>query len=75
MLKLKDVIKAKTRKKLWDTLGFTYKGTGKSLSKNGSLNCGCIICKLNTYNRRVETKKKRLQSKIALKHSINQLSN
>ena len=69
MLTPQDRRYAKKRKAKWDTFNLTYKGVN-DLSNNGSLNCGCIICKLNTYYRRVENKKAKLRARRELKLEI-----
>jgi len=62
MLKQSDRDYVKKRKRMWDIMGFHSKGTGY-LSKNGSLNCGCAMCRMDTYYNRLELKKKRLSAK------------
>jgi len=71
MLKLKDIIVSKRRKKLWDTFGWVGKGK-KFFSKNHSLNCGCSLCRSKTFFRRYKNKQDRLQHKKDLKNYIDE---
>jgi hypothetical protein len=72
MKKKSDILKAKTRRKLWNNLGYTYKGSGLSyLSKRNSLNCGCPQCIGITKHRRAENKKDRFRAKINISNQIN----
>ena len=66
MLKLSDRRKVAKRKKLWDIFRWGYKGIG-DLHQNGSLNCGCAMCKMKTYYHRLENKQQRLKNKLELK--------
>ena len=59
------------KKKIWNHFGWQYKGTGKSFFKhNHSLNCGCSICRANTFYRRKENKQIRIKNKLNLKKEI-----
>jgi hypothetical protein len=64
-----NISKIKARKKIWDQLGFHYKGIGY-LNKNHSLNCYCAMCRSNTYFRRLENKRDRLKIKLEIKKEL-----
>lgn len=71
MKKKSDILKAKSRRKLWDILGYKYKGKGLSyLSKRNSLNCGCPQCIGITKNRRSENKRFRKFNKEFMQNEI-----
>ena len=58
----------KSYKKLWDTFGFRYPGSGWGyFRKNHSLNDGCGQCRNETKTRRAENKQQRAKSKLELK--------
>lgn len=61
----RDLNKAKSRKKVWDLFKWGHKGLS-SLSKNHSLNCGCLMCQYKTYHRRYERKQERLNARKEL---------
>jgi len=67
MLTTIDIQIAESRKKLWDKMGWVYKGNGVSFFKhNHSLNCGCRICKLDTFFKRFENRIDRHHTRIYL---------
>lgn len=70
MLRKKDILIAKRRKKLWDIMKWGYKSI-MSLSKNHSLNCGCSICRYHTYEKRLQNKRVRHKNKIQLLKELN----
>lgn len=49
-----------------------YKGMG-DLAQNGSLNCGCSLCRGETYYKRLENKRNRIKGKEDLRKEINDL--
>ena len=69
MLRKKDRLYARKRKKLWDTFDWTYKSVN-ALSKNHSLNCGCSICRYKTYSRRYKNKQNRLKEKMNIRKEL-----
>lgn len=46
----KNVIKR--RKKLWDLFDWGYRNQPSRLYKNHSVNCGCSMCRAETYFKR-----------------------
>lgn len=62
----RDLTKAKSRKKLWDSFNWGYKSPNY-LNKNHSLNCGCGMCRAKTFFNRYERKKERLNARRELK--------
>ena len=69
MLKDKDRNYAKKRKRLWDIFDWTYRGDGINyLSRNHSLNCGCGMCRAETFYNRLERKQERLTARLSLKN-------
>lgn len=74
MLTPQDRHFANKRKRLWDVFGWTYMGI-KYLSKNGSVNCGCGMCKSNTYQRRLKRKRERISARMELKLSCSPETN
>lgn len=69
MLKDSDRHKVAKRKKLWDLFRWGYKGVG-DLHQNGSLNCGCSMCRNSTYHRRLENKQNRIKNKVELSQTL-----
>lgn len=65
MLKDSDRNKAAKRKKLWDLFRWGYKGIG-DLHQNGSLNCGCAMCRFDTYIKKLRNRQERHKIKIKL---------
>ena len=64
--------KAINRKKLWVHLNFTDENKPLGyFDDHKSLNCGCYMCKMNTYNYRAKNKKDRAKAKLSLKNCIN----
>lgn len=63
---------AKKRKRLWNIFGWVYKGVG-DLTQNGSLNCGCSLCRGETYHKRLENKRNRIKGKEDLRKEINDI--
>lgn len=55
------------RRKVWDTMGYGYRGEPNRLFKNHSLNCGCSLCRYNTYSRRKDRRDDRHNIKLELK--------
>lgn len=72
MLTGKDKRYAKKRKRLWDNLGWVYRGVG-DLAQSGSLNCGCSLCRGETYHKRLENKRNRIKGKEDLRKEINDI--
>jgi hypothetical protein len=64
-----NILKIKSRKRLWDIFEWAYKGKNY-LSKNHSLNCGCSWCKMKTYERRRKNKQNRLTARLNLKNHV-----
>ena len=72
MLTDKDRHHAKKRKKVWDHFGWVYLGVNY-LSKNHSLNCGCKMCQMKTYFKRLEHRQNRIKNKRELKEILKNL--
>ncbi len=54
----KEISVIRKRQKLWDIMGFVYRSKNE-LRKRHSLNCGCGMCRFNTFIKRAERRKER----------------
>lgn len=60
---LQDFNIIKKRKKLWDTFKWGYFNQIHRLYKNHSLNCGCSLCRAETFYKRKMNRDDRHKSK------------
>lgn len=64
----RNLQKAINRKKVWDRFNWGYPGSGLGFfNRNHSLNCGCGICKTNTFFKRIERRKLRYRLRKEIK--------
>lgn len=77
MITKKDRAIAVKRKKKWKSLNFFEIG-GKGFigyfNKNHSLNCGCSICRSNTWFKRYRNRQLRRKHKKIIEEGINELT-
>ena len=68
----RELVKAKSRMKLWNELKLTHRGLN-SLRKNHSLKCNCAMCRYETYYKRLQNKQSRMNSKSLVRNEINDI--